>query len=53
MGSALSVMFSGIYIIKMESEIVIPQKFIYFIAVMLMKSTIKEKNLSMMSCFNR
>ena len=30
MGSALSVMFSGIYIIKMESEIVIPQKFIFY-----------------------
>ena len=49
MGGPLSVTFSDIYIIKMVSEIVIPQN-LYFIPVMLKISTVEEKRLSMMNC---
>ena len=45
----LSVTFSAIYMIKMESEIVIPQKPLFYI-VMLMTSTAEEKSLGMINC---
>ena len=45
----LSVTFSAIYMIKMESETVIPQKPLFYI-VMLMTSTAEEKSLGMINC---
>ena len=49
LGSLLSVTFSDMYMIKMESEIVIAQN-LYFITIMLRTSTVEEKSLSMMNC---